>query len=190
VFLFVYSFVCFLIYLTTLSVTQTIQSECSVPSNLLCYAVPHNRYTLLLENISLYFVLQQVFERVSGSYMPGNAVSVVFFALFQTFISERDCSPLQCFYKVCTQSNQQLALSRLMHSMHCGSAVFPYQALKEDQHKSLIDTYQSLLHTHSSQFSSELHVSAQCGHHQVGVHVRSHCTGIIMYTEVSRFCPN
>jgi hypothetical protein len=27
----------------------------------LCYAVPHDRYTLLLENISLYFVLQQVF---------------------------------------------------------------------------------------------------------------------------------
>jgi hypothetical protein len=28
----------------------------------------------------------------------------------------------------------------------------------------LVDTYQSLLHTHSSHFSSELHVSAHCGH--------------------------
>jgi hypothetical protein len=27
-----------------------------------CFVVPHNRYTLLLENISFYFVPQQVFE--------------------------------------------------------------------------------------------------------------------------------
>jgi hypothetical protein len=45
-------------------------------------------------------------------------------------IPERDCTPLQCFYKGCIQSNQQLDLSRLMHSIYCGSAVFPYQALE------------------------------------------------------------
>jgi hypothetical protein len=34
--------------------------------NVQCFRVPHNnRYTLLLENISLYFVLQQVFELVT-----------------------------------------------------------------------------------------------------------------------------
>jgi hypothetical protein len=45
-------------------------------------------------------------------------------------MSERDSNPLQCFYKGCIQSNQQLALSRLMHSIHCGYAIFPYQALE------------------------------------------------------------
>jgi hypothetical protein len=35
-----------------------------------------------------------------------------------------------CFYEGCIQSNQQLALSRLMHSINCSSAVFPYQALE------------------------------------------------------------
>jgi hypothetical protein len=48
-------------------------------------------------------------------------------------ISECDCTPLQCFYKGYIQSNQQLALSRLMHSKHCGSAIFPYQALQRRQ---------------------------------------------------------
>jgi hypothetical protein len=28
------------------------------------------------------------------------------------------------------QLNHHLALSRLMHSIHCGSGVFPYQALE------------------------------------------------------------
>jgi hypothetical protein len=65
----------------------------------------------------------------------GDTCQVYFFfplccALFHTFISERDCTPLQCFYKGCIQSNQKLALSRLMHSIHCGSAVFPYEALE------------------------------------------------------------
>jgi hypothetical protein len=33
-----------------------------MPSDILCYAVLHNNhYTLLLENINLYFVLQQAF---------------------------------------------------------------------------------------------------------------------------------
>jgi hypothetical protein len=44
--------------------------------------------------------------------------------------SEHDCTLLQCFYISCIQSNEQLALSRLMHSIHCGSAIFPYQALE------------------------------------------------------------
>jgi hypothetical protein len=39
-----------------------IQCECLMHSKVLCYAVPHNNHcTLLHENISLYFVLQQVF---------------------------------------------------------------------------------------------------------------------------------
>jgi hypothetical protein len=43
----------------------------------------------------------------------------------------------------------------------------------------LVDTISHFLHTHSSQSPSELHVSAQCGHHQVLIHVWSHCTVII-----------
>jgi hypothetical protein len=44
------------------------------------------------------------------------------------FVSERDCTPLQCFYKGCVQSNQQVALNRLMHNIHYSSTIFPYQA--------------------------------------------------------------
>jgi hypothetical protein len=52
------------------------------------------------------------------------------FILCHIFISERDCTPLQCLHKGWKQSNQQLAQSRLMHNIHCGSAIFPYQALE------------------------------------------------------------
>jgi hypothetical protein len=51
------------------------------------------------------------------------------YALFHTFISERDCTPLHRLYKGWIQSNQQLALNRLMHWIHCGSATCSYQAL-------------------------------------------------------------
>jgi hypothetical protein len=62
------------------------------------------------------------------------------YALFYTVISECDCTPLQRFYKGCTQLNQKLARSWLMHSMHCGSAIFPYQALERRQaQETLID---------------------------------------------------
>jgi hypothetical protein len=47
-----------------------------------------------------------------------------------TSISEPNSIPLRCFYKGCIQSKQQLALSRLMHNIHCGRAVFQYQALE------------------------------------------------------------
>jgi hypothetical protein len=108
--------------------TEVIQSECSVPWNFVCYAVPHNnRYTLLLGNISLYFVLQQVFFlcslfSLSLSFSPF-ILCLAPCLLFWTWLS------ITMFYKVCIQSNQQLALSRLMHSIHCRSAIFPYQAL-------------------------------------------------------------
>lgn len=42
---------------------------------------------------------KQAINRLSSSH-----------ALFPNFISERDFITLQSFYKVCTQSNQQLAL--------------------------------------------------------------------------------
>jgi hypothetical protein len=85
-----------------------------------CYAVPHNNQcTLLLENINLNFVLQQAFFLRTLILFSSPHAS------FYSFISERDYTPLQCFYEGCTQSNQGLALTRLMHSTHCGSAVFP-----------------------------------------------------------------
>jgi hypothetical protein len=81
--------------------------------------------TLFLENISLYFVLHMFILRSFFSFFYPSSHTP-----FHTFIFERDCTPLQCFYKGCIQLNQQLALSRLMHSIHCGSAIFPYQALE------------------------------------------------------------
>jgi hypothetical protein len=108
-----------------------IQSECSVLSTF-CYAVLHNnRYTLLSENVSLYFLLHQVFFVRSSRYFFFTSS----YALLYTFISKCDCTSLQCCHKGCMQSNQQLALSRLMHSIYRGSAVFPYQALESRQVK-------------------------------------------------------
>lgn len=39
-----------------------------------------------------------------SSFLPS------YYALFRTFNSERNCTPVQCFYKGCTQSNQQWLL--------------------------------------------------------------------------------
>jgi hypothetical protein len=50
--------------------------------------------------------------------------------LLRTFLSERACTPFRCCYEGCIQSNQQLSLSRLMHSIHRGGAVFLYQGLE------------------------------------------------------------
>jgi hypothetical protein len=52
------------------------------------------------------------------------------YALFYTFISEHVCIPLQCFYKGGMQSNQQMALSCLMHIIHCSITIFPYHAFE------------------------------------------------------------
>jgi hypothetical protein len=49
--------------------------------------------------------------------VTGNHTILILQVLFNTFISERDCTPLQLFYKDCIQSKQQLALVRLMHSV-------------------------------------------------------------------------
>jgi hypothetical protein len=84
----------------------------------------------LLENFSLPFVLRHVFELVTLlSY-----ISFFFFlpsscAVFRACFSERSCALLQCFYKDCFQPKRQMAYSLLMHSVHCGSAVFSYEAL-------------------------------------------------------------
>jgi hypothetical protein len=61
-----------------------------------------------------------------GSNIPFSFV----LCLIPYLISEHDCTPLQCFYKGCIQINQQLALSWLMHSIHCGSTIFPYQVFE------------------------------------------------------------
>jgi hypothetical protein len=50
-------------------------------------------------------------------------------AFLHTFLSECDCIPLQCLYKGSVQSNEQLAVSRLLHNLYCGTAVFPYHGL-------------------------------------------------------------
>jgi hypothetical protein len=113
----------FVVYLMTLSEVQTFEDQCSMPSNFSCYTDAQQPLSLLLENSLYYAVVLSFFLRTFLLFsFP------TFYALFYTFISERDCTPLQCFYKGCIQSNQQLALSRLMHSIHCGSAIFPYQA--------------------------------------------------------------
>jgi hypothetical protein len=110
-----------------------VQGESSVLSSGLIYAVSHSKcYTLLLKNTSRYSVPQQALLLLPSSFL---FFWLCFFspcscALLCTFISKRDCTQLQCFYKGCTQSNQQLALSRLMHCIRCDRAVFLYQELE------------------------------------------------------------
>jgi hypothetical protein len=53
----------------------------------------------------------------------------------------------------------------------------------------LVDTVSHFLHTHSSQSSSGLHVSAQCGHVEMGVtqkHLQSHTRSIYKYMNCKR----
>jgi hypothetical protein len=77
-------------------------------------------YTLTWKHQSLY---RKILSSFLSFFFPSS------YASFHTFISERDCTPLQCFYKGCIQSNQ-LALSRLMHNIPCSNAIFPYQVLE------------------------------------------------------------
>jgi hypothetical protein len=72
------------------------------------------------------YILQQVFF-LSSFYLLFFSLT---YALFHASISQRDYTPLQLFYKDCTQSNQQLSPSSLMYSIHCGSSVFPFQVLE------------------------------------------------------------
>jgi hypothetical protein len=110
------------------------------------YAVPHNnRYTLLLENISLYFVLKQVFELLT-------ALSFFLRPIPYFIPSLRNVTVLH--YNVFTkavriQSNRQLALSRLMHSIHCGSAIFTYQALERRPARDCMTKISKALKNHS-----------------------------------------
>jgi hypothetical protein len=90
----------------------------AIASTFLFYKVPHKiRHTLLPENVNSYFVLQQVLEL--KTFVPSPST----YALFHNFISERDCTPLQCFHTVHMKPSQQLARTQLMHSMHCGCGV-------------------------------------------------------------------
>jgi hypothetical protein len=88
----------------------------------ICYAVArNNHHTLLPDSISFYFTQEQVFFlHFFLSFL---------FPSFHAFIFEKDCTLLQCYYKGCIQSNQQLARSRLMNIIHSGSIIVPYHAL-------------------------------------------------------------
>jgi hypothetical protein len=100
-----------------------VQSECSMPS--VFYVIQSHRPTFVH-----YYLKTSVFISYYCRY--SFFVSFLFpssYALFHTIIPQCNCIPLQCLYKGCIQSNQQLALTRLMHSIHCGSNIFSYQAL-------------------------------------------------------------
>lgn len=101
-------------------VVMEILDEYSVPLNFSCYAVPHNCHTLFPENISLFHIAGGVW---TGDYFFHLSFILCLIPFLNVAILH-DCS-----YKGCTQSNQQLARSRLMHSIRYSGAVFPYQAL-------------------------------------------------------------
>jgi hypothetical protein len=69
-------------------------------------------------------VLISYYNRCSNWWPCCSFLSFFFhssYILFYTFMSNHDCTPLQVFYKGSIQSNQQLALSRLTHSIQCDS---------------------------------------------------------------------
>jgi hypothetical protein len=105
--------------------TLVVLCECSPPSN---FYVMQSRTTTIIHShlkISLYLVLQQV-----SIYLYFFFSFSFVLCLIPYFISERDCTPLQYYYKGCIQSNQQLTLSFLMHTIHSSSATYPYQELE------------------------------------------------------------
>jgi hypothetical protein len=92
---------------------------------MLCSPAHQNLHALTWKHKSLFHTTEGV---QTGDLVVPAFLFYLSYPLIHIFISEHDCTPLQCFYKGCIQSNQQMALSQLMHSIHCSSAVFPYQA--------------------------------------------------------------
>jgi hypothetical protein len=79
-------------------IVRKLNGECWVPSEFLCFAVPHSLtlgHQILI--CTIYFV--SFFLHFSS------------YALLHTFISKHGCTPLQCLYEGCLQSSQQPALS-------------------------------------------------------------------------------
>jgi hypothetical protein len=105
-----------------------IHGECPVLSNILYYAFPHkNRYTLLLVNISLYFVLHLVF-------------SFVFFYIYPmpySIPSFLNVTVLR--YNVFTRAvyKAKLALVDWCTTYTAVALYFHTKRLKEDRHKRL-----------------------------------------------------
>jgi hypothetical protein len=98
-----------------------------MPLNLLCYAVPHNNhYALLLENISLYFILIHSFFLpffCSFSFHPMPYFTPSF---LDVTVGLLPCS----VFKKAVYNETSNWLLVLVHSIHCGSAVFPHHAFE------------------------------------------------------------
>jgi hypothetical protein len=98
-------------------------------------------------------------------------------AFFHTFTSEHHCTPVQCFYKGWIESNQQLALSLLIHNIHCGSSVFPYKVHKRPAQHTLIALALLILYKpsislpcHFSPGRYRQYVSPKCWHRPTHQH--------------------
>jgi hypothetical protein len=105
-----------------LHMQSNIQGEHSVSLNFLCCTTCTTTIIHSYFKTSVFIVLKEKFLSVF--------LSSFFFPLFHTLISECDFTPLQCFYKVCTQSNRQMALGWLMHRMHCGTTILRSRTLE------------------------------------------------------------
>lgn len=110
-------------YKTNKSVPRILQDKCSNAFQIFAVCSPakhsHLKTSLFRTNAAVRLFLLLLMSFFSPSFCT----------LFLTFISESDCSPYETFYKGSIHSNQQLAVSRLMHNIHCGSTIFPCQAL-------------------------------------------------------------
>jgi hypothetical protein len=94
-----------------------------VPSDVSSYPVSLSS-ALLLAYVTFCWALQRIL------FLFLSLLFLSLCALFRVFISERDCTPLQCFYKGYTQSNRQLPLSRLIHVVDSGNDMLSYQTLE------------------------------------------------------------
>jgi hypothetical protein len=103
-------------------------SECSMPSNFYVMqfrtiTVTHSYLKTSVFTSYLFFLSSflSFYLFLSSSFL----IFLIPYLHFWTWLYS-----ITMFLQTVYNQNQQLALSRLMHRIHCGSAVFPHQALE------------------------------------------------------------
>lgn len=114
-----------------------IQSQCSLPTVFLCSPTQQPLDTLN-EDVSLYLVLQQMFELVTLLGYTCQQMPSLFSFILCLISYFNLWTLLYCIYSVFTRLyTVKLTTFSYMHSIHCSSSYFPYQVLERRQHKRL-----------------------------------------------------
>jgi hypothetical protein len=107
-----------------------------MPSEFLLCSSAQHLYTLTLKHQASYYTT----AGVQTGYLLGYTCQQMLSPYSIPPFLNVTVLPLQCLYRGCIQSKQQLALSQIMHNIHCGSAIFSYQTLqRRPSQETLID---------------------------------------------------